>query len=275
MHLKKASRLLYLALLVITVPVTTLAAQSPLTYPVSGDDQDPEDQSNTNSSVRATQPGIGIGFSVGYAGQMGSTSSSIQNSLGYEGYLRYGSPFGLFLRGGIHISTHEIEQASPSYRLTSFFLEPQYVALSLSSHWAPFVSGRIAYLQEGVDQPGSDIKASGFSLGGGLGTLYRLTPQVALEGALSFALASLGDYIFRGEFHWYECLQSLEPGTALPETVVRCDGSSTPPQYNCYPPFFPEFAGHCTPPEIPYSGSGRSTTWFQMRFGVQLSLNAR
>jgi hypothetical protein len=265
MRVTRPSRTIHVALLLVAFPFAGLAAQT-------SNGQGGEDQSDQGTRILATQPGLGVGFSVGFDGQVGSASSSIQNSLGYEGYLRYGTSLGLFLLGGIHISTHNIDQASPSYRFTSFFFEPRFVALNLSPRLAPFISGRLAFVQEGVDKPGAEFKASGYSLGGGLGAVYRLTPQVALEGAFNLGVATLGDYVFRGEAAWYNCLQDLEPGTSLPETVVRCDGSSGGPQYNCYPPFFEEYAGHCTPPEIPYEDSGRSTTWFQMRLGIQLSI---
>jgi hypothetical protein len=269
MQVLQRSKTLHLALLLLAVPFAASTAQTTVTQNTVGGGQGNEDQSGQDTAIFATQPGVGVGLSVGFDGQV---SSSIQNSLGYEGYLRYGTSFGLFLLGGIHISTHNIDQASPSYRLTSFFFEPRFVALNLSPRLAPFISGRLAFIQEGVDQPGAEFKASGYSLGGGLGAVFQLMPQVALEGAFNLGVATLGGYVFRGESAWYNCLQDLEPGTSLPETVVRCDGSSGGPVYSCYPPFFEEYAGNCSPPEIPYEDSGRSTTWFQMRLGIQLSI---
>ncbi|MEJ2238196.1 MAG: hypothetical protein P8X82_07870 [Gemmatimonadales bacterium] len=259
------------ASLFVALPLAISAAQSTVPPETTAGRHEQGDQSNQDAGVWAVQPGIGIVLSAGFNGQLGNSSSAIKNSIGYGGNLRYGTSFGVFLGAGIHVSTHDIEQASPRYRLTSFFLEPKFVALRLSSHWAPFVSARIAYVQEGVDQPGAELKASGRSLGGGLGAAYRLTPQVALEVAFSFGVAALGDYVFTGEFNWYDCIQELEPGTPLPETVVRCEGSTRPPGYACYPPFYDEFGSNCSPPEIPYDSSDRSTTWFQVRLGIHLS----
>jgi len=223
----------------------------------------------TQDRVLAIQPQFGFGFS---AGVDGSSDEAIQNSIGYEGFFRYGWSFGLFLQGGVHVSTNEITDASQKYRATSFFFEPRYVALFLSSRFAPFVSGRLGYTKENVSTPGAEFTSSGLTLGGGGGLVFRLTNQVALEGSLSILTTSFGDFSFRGERAWYQCLESLESGTTMPDAIVQCTNASGGPQYNCYPPFFDELGGDCTPPTIPYEGSGRSSTWFQAKIGVQLSI---
>ena len=230
-----------------------------------------DDQSDHETRMAATQPGVGVGLLAGIDGQLGISSGEIHNGVGYEGQLRYGFPFGLFVLGGIHVSKHDIDEVSPYYKLTDFFLEPRFVALRISSRWAPFLSGRLALVKEEVDQPGAQFTASGYSLGGGLGAYLRLAPQVALEGVFTVGVAELNDYVFQGERAWYLCLQQLDGGTSLPESVVLCEGSSGGPQYNCYPPFFEFLGGNCTPPEIPYPDSGRSFTWFRARLGIQLS----
>ena len=263
---------IHIATLLVAVPFITAVAQTNLTRDTPSTDRSGEHQSDRAASVFATQPGVGVGFSAGFNGQAGGSSGGIQNAVGYEGYLRYGAPFGLFVSGGIHISTHEIDGARPTYKLTRFFLEPRFVALKLSSRWAPFVSGRLALVKEAVDQPRAEFRASGYSFGGGAGALYHLTSQVALEGSFSVGVAKLNDYVFRGEWAWYRCVEELSSGASLPESVILCNGSSGVTQYNCYPPFFDKLAGDCTPPKIPYADSGRSTTWYQVRLGIQLSL---
>jgi hypothetical protein len=262
---------IHIAALLAAVPLPTAVAQTNLTQGTPSTDLSGEHQSDQAASVFAIQPGVGIGISVGFDAQVGSVSSSIQNSVGSEGYLRYGTSFGLFVFGGIHISKHEIDGASPAYRLTSFFLEPRFVAMKISSRWAPFVSSRLALVHEGVDQPGAELTASGYSFGGGVGAIYRLAPQVALEGSFSVGVAKLNDYVFRGEAAWYGCLEELSSGASLPESVILCDGSHGAAQVNCYPPFYDRYGGDCDLPKIPYANSGRSTTWYQVRLGIQLS----
>ena len=224
------------------------------------------------SRVFATQPGIGLGVLIGVDGVGGGTNGMIQNGFGFDGFLRYGMPFGLFLLGGVHVSSHGIEQLSESYTLSSFYLEPRYFALRFSPRWAPYVAGRIGLTVESIDQPGSRLTASGHTLAGGVGAVYRLAPQLALEGGLSIGTTKFGDYTFQGELAWYECLNELEDGTPLTQSVTRCTGSSSGPQYSCYPPYYDQVSGNCTPPEIPYEGTGRSQTWVRFSVGVHLSL---
>ena len=263
---------IHIATLLAAVPFPTAAAQTNLTQDTPSTDRRGEHQPDQAASVFAIEPGVGIGLSAGFNVQAGGSSGGIQNTVGYESYLRYGAPFGLFVLGGVHISKHEIDGASPDYRLTSFFLEPRFVALKLSSRWAPFVSSRLALVQEGVDQVGAKFRASGYSLGGGAGALFYLTSQVALEGSFSVGVAKLNDYVFRGEEVWYNCLEELSSGASLPESVILCDGPRVGARINCYPPFFVNFGSGCVPPAIPYAGSGRSITWYQVRLGIQLSL---
>jgi len=264
-------RIVCIILTLVTCPLTISVAQVAVTNETAGGLHRADDQSDDETRVAATQPGVGVGLVVGIDGQLGASSSDIQNGVAYEGQLRYGFPFGLFVLGGIHVSKHDIDQVSPYYKLTDFFLEPRFVALRFSSRWAPFLSGRVSLLKEEVDQPGAQFTATGHSLGGGLGVYLRLAPQVALEGAFNVGVVKLNDYVFQGERAWYLCLEELDGETSLPESVVLCQGSSGGPQYNCYPPFFEFLGGSCTPPEIPYPDSGRSSKWFQARLGVQLS----
>ncbi len=262
---------IHIATLLVAVPFPTAAAQTNLTQNTPSTDRSGEHRSDQPTSIFATQPGVALGLSAGFNVRAGGSSGGIQNAMGYESYLRYGAPFGLFVLGGIHISSHEIDGASPTYRLISFFLEPRFVALKLSSRWAPFVSGRLALVKEAVDQTRARFRASGYSLGGGAGALFHLTPQVALEGSFNVGVAKLNDYVFRGERAWYLCLEELSSGASLAESVILCDSSYVGAQINCYPPFSEKFGGDCVPPAIPYADSGRSTTWYQVRLGIQLS----
>lgn len=263
---------IYIATLLVAVPFSTVVAQTNFTQAPPSADRSGEHQSDQAASVFAIQPGMGFGFSAGFNGLAGGSRGGIQNTVGYAAYLRYGAPFGLFVLGGVHFSTHEIDGAKPTYRLTSFFLEPRFVALKVSSRWAPFVSGRLALVQEGVDLVGAKFMASGYSFGGGAGALFYLTPQVALEGLFSVGVARLNDYVFRGEVVWYNCLEELSSGASLPESVILCDGPRVGGRINCYPPFFVKSGSGCVPPAIPYADSGRSITWYEVRLGIQLSL---
>ena len=250
---------IHIATLLVAVPFSTAAAQTNLTQDTPSTDRTGEHQSDQTASEFAIPPGMGIGLSAGFNGLAGGSSGGIQNTAGYAAYLRYGAPFGLFVLGGIHFSKHEIEGASPPYKLTSFFLEPRFVALKLSSRWAPFVSGRLALVTEAVDSRGANFSASGHLLGGGAGALFYLTPQAALEGSFSVGVAKLNDYVFRGDGGWYGCLAKLSSGTSLPESVILCDGSSFGAQFHA-------------PARSPYADSGRSITWYEVRLGIHLSL---
>jgi hypothetical protein len=229
--------------------------------------------SDDTNSLFATQPGIGLGVSAGGAGFNRGTNTEIQNGFMVDGFIRYGTSFGLFLHGGINLGSHEVAASGDGYRTASFYLEPRYVALFLSSRIAPFLGGRIGYTRESLNEPGVKLWASGLTLGGSLGAVLQLTGQVALEGGVNLGTTQFGDYTFQGQHAWYECLSQLEPGTSLTQTAVQCaPASDSPVQWNCYPPYYDRYGGNCVPPEIPYEDTRRDVTRLGLWIGLHMSL---
>jgi hypothetical protein len=119
------------------------------------------------------------------------------------------------------------------------------------------------------------LKATGHALAGGGGVMVRLAPQIAVEGGVLIGASRFDDYRFIGEFAWKDCLDQLDRGTPLPESISRCAGSRSTGRtvLLCYPPYFTEGTSDCDPPEIPYAGTSRNGTWVRAWIGVTLSLS--
>lgn len=218
-------------------------------------------------------PGFGLGVAVSLEGVEERTDHAIASAAGFDGILRYGFASGLLVNAGLHVGRHNIPSANYPYQLVRAYVEPRYVAQWISPLWAPFIAGQVGHVWETVDRFSMSLRGSGLSLGGGGGVALRLTPQLAVEGGALVGTTRFGDYTFRGERAWYECLNLLEPGTSLPESVQQCAGTINAGAVLCYPPFYSpdRVSGDCSPPDIPYSGTARSATWLRLWLGASVS----
>jgi hypothetical protein len=187
--------------------------------------------------------------------------------------MRYGTSFGLFLHAGARFGKHDIDSVSRDLGVSGFFFEPRFVLLNVSSRWAPFVAGQLSFIRETVQTARAQFTAPGHILAGGIGAIYRFTSQVVLEGGLSIGVSSHADFLFRGDYVSYRCMEEVEHGTPLPESAVRCGEVSSPlPVYTCYAPFHERLGGSCDLPRIQRGDSERSGLWYRLEFGIQFEL---
>ncbi|MGD2135375.1 MAG: hypothetical protein PVF27_04405 [Gemmatimonadales bacterium] len=219
--------------------------------------------------------GFGVGIAYGLTGLGGAANAFVQDAGTLEGFLRYGSASGLVMRIGAHVGRRRLQPVDFPYQLFGAYLEPRYVANGIAPTWAPFVMGQVAHLQESVAHGSMRLAATGVAVGGGGGVALQLWPQVAAEVGAVGGTLRFGDYVFRGERAWYQCLNGLEAGTALPQSVEQCADATDIAAVLCYPPFYPESAtsisSDCVPPEIPYDGTARSGSFFRLWLGLHFS----
>lgn len=222
----------------------------------------------------ALPAGLGLGGSIGINGFGGDANAELARGTGWEVHLSGAMRGGLYVRGGVSLSKHGVEGESTAWQYRSFFVEPRWFLLSISPRIAPFIAGRAGWLSEKVPGRTWELKASGRTWGGGAGLLFRAAPQISLEAGVLVGGSRFDAYDFVGEFAWKDCLDGLDAGTPLPASVSKCSGSRSVGGVVtlCYPPYFPERTSNCTPPRIPYEGTGRSGTWMRTWIGVSLAL---
>lgn len=132
-----------------------------------------------------------------YVGVGGEAYDGLDNGAGGEVQVRLTPSlwsYGL----GAQYSSHELSQApGNSISLSGVFFEPRRVFDVGSARYAPYLSGRAAFLQQEADfGNGTTLTASGFQANVGGGVLTRLTPRVNLDlgatvGAINFGDAEL------------------------------------------------------------------------------------
>lgn len=129
-----------------------------------------------------------------YVGVMGDAYSGLENGAGGEVQVRVTPSlwsYGL----GAQYSSHELSQApGNSISLSGVFFEPRRVFDVGSARYAPYMSGRAAFLQQEADfGNGTTLTASGFQANIGGGVLTRLTPRVNLDLGLTVGAINFGD----------------------------------------------------------------------------------
>ncbi len=134
-----------------------------------------------------------------YVGTFGQAYEGLKAGPGFEAQFRI-SPSAWSFGFGFQASSHSFDESSLdgySVTLAGAFFEPRRVIDVGSSQFAPYVSARLAYLQQSMsfDVNGTNVSlsASGGQVNGGGGVLIRLTPKVNLDLGATYGLVHFGD----------------------------------------------------------------------------------
>jgi hypothetical protein len=129
----------------------------------------------------------------------GEAYEGLSNGVGLEGQIRF-TP-GIWSFGvGLQYSAHDLafdDGSTETVSLAGAFIEPRRIIDAGSSTVAPYISGRLAILQQSIDMSiqGTAISASasGAQINGGGGVLFRLSPRVNLDLGATYGLINFGD----------------------------------------------------------------------------------
>jgi len=134
-----------------------------------------------------------------FVGTFGEAYDGLKNGPGIEAQFRI-TPSAWSFGFGIQGSTHSFDVEgleSESVTLAGVFFEPRRVIDVGSSQVAPYVSARLAVLQQSLDLDidGTTVSASanGVQVNGGGGILVRLSPRVNLDLGATYGLIRFGD----------------------------------------------------------------------------------
>jgi hypothetical protein len=135
------------------------------------------------------------GISVGVQGE---AYEGLSQGLGLEAQVRL-TPSVWSFGAGVQYSAHDadFEGTTETVSLAGAFIEPRRILDVGSSTFAPYVSARLAFLQQSIDMTidGYDVSAtaSGAQVNGGGGVLFRLSPRVNLDLGATYGLINFGD----------------------------------------------------------------------------------
>lgn len=134
-----------------------------------------------------------------FVGTFGEAYDGLKSGPGIEAQFRI-TPSAWSFGFGIQGSTHSFDVEgleSESVTLAGVFFEPRRVIDVGSSQVAPYVSARLAVLQQSLDLDidGTTVSASanGVQVNGGGGILVRLSPRVNLDLGATYGLIRFGD----------------------------------------------------------------------------------
>jgi hypothetical protein len=133
-----------------------------------------------------------------YAKLFGDAFANVGRGLGGEAQLRY-TPGALSIGAGFQYTDHDTPETSDAtFHLYGGFLEPRYVIDVGSSTAFPYISTRFSILSQKITRPdgtGQEIEtsATGVTLNGGGGVLFRLGSRVNLDVGSTFGYTHFGD----------------------------------------------------------------------------------
>lgn len=134
-----------------------------------------------------------------YVGMFGKAYEGLKAGPGFEAQVRYTPSVWSFGFGG-QVSQHDFDDPDlhgMKVSLAGAFFEPRRVIDVGSSKAAPYVSARLAFLQQSIDfeVDGTTVNASasGAQVNGGGGVLVRLSPKVNLDLGATFGLIKFSD----------------------------------------------------------------------------------
>src|SRR5690242_7775771 len=136
-----------------------------------------------------------------YASLFGSAYDGFKGGPGFEGQLRYTSPLGWSFGAGFQFTQHSVNGVSEKASLLGPFVEPRYTfELPAYESVAPYLSARVAVLQQRLTVNDVQGTSSGFTANGGGGLLLRLGPRVNLDvgatyGFTNFSAATIVDRV--------------------------------------------------------------------------------
>lgn len=125
----------------------------------------------------------------------GSAYEGLKSGGGLELQVRY-NPSALSWGFGIQYSSHGVDVpglTDEKVSLSGVFVEPRYVVDVGSSSYAPYMSARLAYLQQRLDIGDASASASGGQANLGGGVLMRLSPRLNLDLGLTYGIINFGD----------------------------------------------------------------------------------
>lgn len=134
-----------------------------------------------------------------YVGTLGTAYEGLKAGPGFEAQFRI-SPSAWSYGFGFQASSHDFTDpvlSGNSVTLAGAFFEPRRVIDVGSSQFAPYISARLAFLQQSAtfDVSGTSVKASasGGQINGGGGVLIRLSPKVNLDLGATYGLVHFSD----------------------------------------------------------------------------------
>ncbi len=158
-----------------------------------------------SSATAQTAQRFSVQASGLYMNLFGDAFTNVGQGLGGEAQLRY-TPSALSIGAGFQYTDHDTPETpgiSSTFRLYGGFLEPRYVIDVGSQTLAPYVSARFSILSQklkeviGTSQE-VESSATGLTLNGGGGVLFRLGPRLNLDIGSTFGYTSFGDYESEG-----------------------------------------------------------------------------
>lgn len=133
-----------------------------------------------------------------YATLSGDDFDGVDAGLGIDAQVRFRAGPRLTIGIGGQYTMHGVDISDEKFKVMGIFAEPRLTFSMPGASMTPFVGARLGYLRNSFSDTGTDVKASGWLLGGTGGLMFRAGPSMNIVLALMFASATFGDQEING-----------------------------------------------------------------------------
>lgn len=146
----------------------------------------------------AAAQGIGIEAAGIYATLSGDDFQGVDAGFGFDGQLRLNLAPRFSIGAGIQRTSHGNDVVPENFGVMGFFAEPRLTFSMPGAPMTPFIGARVALMKSSIESGGTEVKQSGYLLGGTAGAMFRAGPMVNIVAAVVFGSLSFGDQEVNG-----------------------------------------------------------------------------
>jgi hypothetical protein len=149
------------------------------------------------AAAQVASPKFSLEPAAYYATVGGDDFEGIDAGVGFDvqGRVKFTA---LSLGLGYQRSSHGIEGLDENVVASGIFVEPRY-ELSSAGSVKPYLTARLGRITQSIEGDGSELKATGFSFGGGAGVMVPLAGSVHLNTSASWNSVSYGEMELDGD----------------------------------------------------------------------------
>jgi hypothetical protein len=145
------------------------------------------------AAVAQSNQRVSLQGSALFARLDGKAYTGLAGGSGAELQVRF-TPGALSVGAGAQRTSHSLAGGASDVVLGGAFVEPRYVVVIGSDRIAPYVSSRLSFLRQRIDNGQEQGSSSGLTANLGGGLLVRVTRRFNFEAGATFGYTRFGDF---------------------------------------------------------------------------------
>lgn len=141
---------------------------------------------------------IGLEAAGIYATLSGDDFQGVDAGMGLDAQIRFNVAPRISIGAGVQRTSHGNDVVPENFGVLGIFAEPRLTFSMPASPLTPFIGARVALMKSSIESGGTEVKQSGYLVGGTGGIMFRAGPMVNIVAAVVFGSLSFGDQEVNG-----------------------------------------------------------------------------